>query len=530
MAVRALLATLSPGDYFALTAYVHPTAENESALQAIRLAVRDRFSEWPRRSGSAPGSCTRPASCTRAARTAASSSRSRASPGRAFPFPADLGLRESVVAAQAAEISQRCSRAAAGRSPCISVPTSRRVSATWRRRSAAGAASFPSSRFSIAEGAIHATRIRGPRQDGRQHGSALAAGRTRGRRVRAERGVGAAGVSHGAVGATSLEDLVAKLTLRPRVVWLMIPAGKPVDDSLAVLRKTLAKGDVVVDGGNSRFTDSARRARDLASVGIGFVDAGTSGGVWGLDNGYCLMVGGEEKDFRLVEPALKTLAPPDGYAHVGAPGAGHYVKMVHNAIEYAMMQGYAEGFELLAKSENKLELDVISALDPRLGRALVAAGSSRPRVREGSGAEGNPRLRRRLRRGALDARGRHRQGGSDARPRGSPLRAILLPSGRVLRGEGQRGPAQRVRRPRGEDEMSAATVVPSEPRVNVDADSSVDRQPKEEEGSRPPCTLVIFGASGDSRGGLLAPAIAHLLRDGAPSRRIWRSSGSRGHR
>jgi 6-phosphogluconate dehydrogenase len=168
-------------------------------------------------------------------------------------------------------------------------------------------------------------------------------------------------VSHGAVGAGSLEDLVSKLSA-PRVVWLMIPAGKPVDDSLDVLRRVLGKGDLVVDGGNSRFVDSARRAADLAKLGIGFVDAGTSGGVWGLENGYCLMVGGEEKDFRLIEPALKTLAPPDGYLHVGGPGAGHYVKMVHNAIEYSMMQGYAEGFELLSKSEYKLELDRISKL------------------------------------------------------------------------------------------------------------------------------------------------------------------------
>ncbi len=168
-------------------------------------------------------------------------------------------------------------------------------------------------------------------------------------------------VSHGAVGASSLEDIVAKLD-PPRVVWLMIPAGKPVDDSIAALKLRLSRGDVVVDGGNSRFTESVRRAAELSASGIGFVDAGTSGGVWGLDNGYCLMVGGAPEHVRTVEPALKTLAPPDGYGHVGAVGAGHYVKMVHNAIEYSMMQGYAEGFELLAKSDYNLQLDRISKL------------------------------------------------------------------------------------------------------------------------------------------------------------------------
>jgi 6-phosphogluconate dehydrogenase len=167
--------------------------------------------------------------------------------------------------------------------------------------------------------------------------------------------------SRGAVAASSLEDVVAKLA-PPRVVWLMIPAGKPVDESIATLKPRLAAGDVIVDGGNSRFTDSARRAKELAAAGIGFLDAGTSGGVWGLDNGYCLMIGGEEKYFRLVEPAFKTLGPPQGYAHVGPPGAGHYVKMVHNAIEYSIMQGYAEGFELMAKSDYSLKLDQISEL------------------------------------------------------------------------------------------------------------------------------------------------------------------------
>ena len=165
----------------------------------------------------------------------------------------------------------------------------------------------------------------------------------------------------GAVAATSLEDVAARLT-PPRVVWLMIPAGDPVEKSIAGLRPILSPGDVIVDGGNSRFSDSARRAADLEKDRIGFLDVGTSGGVWGLKYGYCLMVGGLSDHFRVVEPAFKTLAPPDGYAHVGAPGAGHFVKMVHNAIEYVMLQGYGEGLELLQASGYDLDLLQISKL------------------------------------------------------------------------------------------------------------------------------------------------------------------------
>jgi 6-phosphogluconate dehydrogenase len=168
-------------------------------------------------------------------------------------------------------------------------------------------------------------------------------------------------VSYGAVGATSLEDVVARLS-PPRVVWLMIPAGDPVESSIASLRPLLSKGDVIVDGGNSRFTDSARRAAHLAKDGIGFLDAGTSGGIWGRQNGYCLMVGGEADHFRTVEPIFRTLAPPDGYAHVGAAGSGHFVKMVHNAVEYAMLQGYGEGFEMLQASGYDMDLLKIARL------------------------------------------------------------------------------------------------------------------------------------------------------------------------
>ena len=168
-------------------------------------------------------------------------------------------------------------------------------------------------------------------------------------------------VSDGAIGATSLEDLAVRLS-SPRVVWLMIPAGHPVEQSIATLRPLLSGGDVIVDGGNSRFSDSARRAAELEKNGIGFLDAGTSGGIWGRKNGYCLMVGGRSDHFRTVEPAFKTLAPPEGYAHVGAAGSGHFTKMVHNAIEYAMLQGYGEGFEMLQASGYDLDLPQVARL------------------------------------------------------------------------------------------------------------------------------------------------------------------------
>jgi 6-phosphogluconate dehydrogenase len=167
--------------------------------------------------------------------------------------------------------------------------------------------------------------------------------------------------SRGAAGVRSLEELAGRLS-PPRVVWLMIPAGKPVEDTIARLAGLLSAEDVIVDGGNSRFSDSARHASDLAARGIGFLDSGTSGGVWGLKNGYCLMVGGKAEHFRMVEPALATLAPKDGYAHVGPAGAGHYVKMVHNAIEYSMLQGYGEGFEMLQASGYDLDLLQVARL------------------------------------------------------------------------------------------------------------------------------------------------------------------------
>jgi 6-phosphogluconate dehydrogenase len=155
----------------------------------------------------------------------------------------------------------------------------------------------------------------------------------------------------------SLEGLVGQLQ-PPRAVWLMVPAGEPTEQTITALAALLDRGDLLVDGGNSNFRDSKRRAGALDERGVLFCDAGTSGGIWGLSEGYCLMVSGAEDAFRRIEPALETLAPDDGYAHVGPAGAGHFVKMVHNGIEYGLLQAYAEGFEILEESRLFPDLDL----------------------------------------------------------------------------------------------------------------------------------------------------------------------------
>jgi 6-phosphogluconate dehydrogenase len=166
---------------------------------------------------------------------------------------------------------------------------------------------------------------------------------------------------HGGGTAASLEQLVSQLE-PTRVVWLMIPAGPPTEESVAALLDLLEQGDVIVDGGNSNFRDSQRRAATAAERGIQFIDAGVSGGIWGRELGYGLMVGGERDAVAVVEPALQSLAPEGGYAHVGPSGAGHFVKMVHNGVEYGLMQAYAEGFELMHASEFDLDLEAIAEL------------------------------------------------------------------------------------------------------------------------------------------------------------------------
>src|ERR687889_1043055 len=171
--------------------------------------------------------------------------------------------------------------------------------------------------------------------------------------------VGAA-EGHGATGADSLEDLVSKLEA-PRTVWIMVPAGDPTQSTIDQLGELLEEGDAVVDGGNSKWTDDKKRAEQLKEHGIAYVDVGTSGGVWGLKVGYCMMVGGADDAVERLAPILDVLAPPEtdehgpGWRHFGPAGAGHYVKMVHNGVEYGLMQAYAEGFDIFDKCEYDID-------------------------------------------------------------------------------------------------------------------------------------------------------------------------------
>ncbi|MHB8140380.1 MAG: phosphogluconate dehydrogenase (NAD(+)-dependent, decarboxylating) [Vulcanimicrobiaceae bacterium] len=166
----------------------------------------------------------------------------------------------------------------------------------------------------------------------------------------------------GADGAASIADLVKKLGDGPRVVWIMVPSGPPTDETIDALASLLTKGDIIIDGGNTNYKDGLRAYRRCIAAGVSLIDAGTSGGVWGLKEGYCLMVGGDAPAVTHCEPIFRTLAPEGGYAHVGPPGAGHFSKMVHNGIEYGLLQAYGEGFEILEKSPFTFDLKQLAEL------------------------------------------------------------------------------------------------------------------------------------------------------------------------
>ena len=301
---------------------------------------------------------------------------------------------------------------------------------------------------------------------------------------------------------------------------MMVPSGKITEDTFQKLLGILEPGDTIIDGGNSNFRDSQRRYKEAAEARRSrFVDVGVSGGIWGLEVGFCLMAGGDKAPLKRLEPIFKTLAPEDGYAHVGASGAGHFTKMVHNGIEYGMMQAYAEGFELMYHSEFDLDLSEIAGIW-RYGsvvRSWLLELLHAAMEQHGDKLDDIAPLRRGLRRGPLDdQRGdqRERAGAGDQR---RALRPLRLAAGDQLLREGRGGAAEPVRRARGEGRQGR------QGRIRPAVSSAQSENPLLEglrlRRSADPCAIVVFGASGDLARRKIFPALYSLaLRRLLPER------------
>ena len=282
--------------------------------------------------------------------------------------------------------------------------------------------------------------------------------------------------SEGALGVGLLEDLATSLA-PPRAVWVMVPAGEPTEEVVRALAGCLAPEDIIIDGGNSYFKDDIRRGNHLRKQGISYVDVGTSGGLWGVDRGYCLMIGGAAAAVRRLDPIFRTLAPgrgqiertpgretsqgtaEEGYIHCGPCGAGHFVKMVHNGIEYGLMQAYAEGFDILRRAgqsalpdEIRYNFDLADVAEVwRRGerRLVVAPGLDGHGAARGRGARELFWGRARFRRGTLDHPDGHRGSRAGGRTLRGVVRAVPLATGSHVRREGPVSDATQVRRTRG---------------------------------------------------------------------------------
>ena len=319
----------------------------------------------------------------------------------------------------------------------------------------------------------------------------------------------------GALAAFSIAELVEKLE-KPRAVWVMVPAGDATEAQIRELLEHLEPGDTIIDGGNTNFHDDVRRHGELQKHGINYVDAGTSGGIWGLQVGYCLMVGGDKPAVDPLEPVFTTLAPEGGYMHVGGPGAGHYVKMVHNGIEYGLMQAYAEGFEIMHASDYGLDLGADrEPVGPGVGRALVAAGAAGPRVRvRGPGPRPPQGLGRRLRRGSLDRPGGDRPRRPGPRHHVVAADPLPLPPGRLLWRQGPRRAAQRVRRPRGQDGVVGEPMDLATAMATLEAaGTEQNRKTYRRHGARDPMFGVSFA--------VMRPLAKRAKRDQALARELW---------
>ena len=347
-------------------------------------------------------------------------------------------------------------------------------------------------------------------------------------------------VDEKATGSSSLADFVAKLA-KPRAIWLMVPAAV-VDKTIADLLPLLEAGDILIDGGNSYYIDDIRRAKELAPKGIHYVDVGTSGGVWGLERGYCMMIGGEADVVKHLDPIFATLAPgigdidrtpgrekaggtaEQGYLHCGPNGAGHFVKMVHNGIEYGLMAAYAEGMNILraanvgkqrardrrgdhaAARPRALSVRLEPARHRRSVAArqrdrVVAARSHRVRVDQGPGARAVRGARVRFRRRTLDDQGRHRRGRAGAGADDGPLRALQLARRSRLPGQAPVGDALRIRRASSRNrKASEKPMTASTTGVMADIASSD--------------ALVFFGATGDLAYKKIFPSLQAMIKRG----------------